>query len=152
MNPFRVIMSSGTTPGFATVRTIYGKIQRAQARLDAIEPAINFVYVWGRLDILGVRQIEHDFTEMIAPKGKSVVVDLSPVEQFSSIGLDLLIKNANALNSQGKFMILLNPQPHVEKIIRKRILDDLLPIEYDLSLALERIRIGESKNLDTRIA
>src|SRR5262245_17114424 len=112
--------------------------QRVTIRYDDIERDIRCIYLIGRLDILGVAQIESTFTTLASTEGKSVIVELSRVELMNSVGLGLLITNANTLADQGKVMVLLKPRPRIKRVIEIASIPELLPIEYDLNAALKR--------------
>lgn len=105
-----------------------------------IESAVGCVSLAGRLDVRSVPQIEQVFESMTSLREKSVIVDLGGVELMNSVGLGMLISNANALSVHGARMILFNPQPRVAKVIRIAGVEQLLPIEYDLAAALKRCR------------
>jgi len=52
----------------------------------------------------------------------------------------MLVENANILRASGIPMVLLNPKPTVERVIRIAYLDQLLPIVHDLNEALRLIK------------
>jgi anti-anti-sigma factor len=64
---------------------------------------------------------------------------------ITSMGLGMLITTAKSLLLHQLPMVLLNPQPNVEKVILMSGLEELLPIEHDLDSALKRIRASESQ-------
>lgn len=107
---------------------------------DDLRPDVGRVYLSGRMDIAGVQETELKFTVLTSSQKKSVIVDLSAVELITSVGLGMLIRNANNLRAQGHSMIVFNPIPQVEKVLRMAGLGDLLPIEFDLQTALGRIQ------------
>ncbi len=128
------------------------KIQRIQMKYEDIGSGIASIHLNGRLDMLGVEKIDLKFTTLTATQRKSVIVDLRDVELIVSVGLGLLIRNANTLKAHGKIMILLNPQPRVEKVIRIAGLEELLPIEFSLTDALKRIKANEKQFFQTSTA
>ena len=77
---------------------------------------------------------------MTALQGKPVIVDLSGVDLMNSIGLGMLITAANSLKVMGAHLILFNPQPKVERVIRLACVDQLLPIVYDLTHAIKSVK------------
>ena len=129
-----------TIPATTCIRGADDRIQRMQIRHEEIGSDIGLIYLAGRMDIMGIQKIELQFAAITSAQRKSVIVDLRQVELMNSVGLGLLITNANILKAQGKLMILLKPQSRVERVIRIAGLDELLPIEYDLSEALKRIK------------
>ena len=134
------------SPSSSLISTSEIRIPRPECRIvrvkmyqEEIKPGIRSIHIKGRLDILGVEKIEVQFGEMTTFAKESVIVDLTEVELLSSAGLGMLIANANNLKSQGKVLILLRPQTRVERVIRIACLDELLPIEFDVTMALKRI-------------
>jgi anti-sigma B factor antagonist len=126
-------------PKTGEIETQDNRIPRAGVRFKVLESGIGCVSLSGRLDILGVQQIEMKFAVMTSTHGKSVIVDFNSVELLTSIGLGMLISNANVLYVQGKRMVVLNPQTRVERVIRIACLDQILPIAYSLREAIELI-------------
>lgn len=105
-----------------------------------IDSTVGCVSLVGRLDVRNVPQVEQVFESMTALRKKSVIVDLGGVELMNSVGLGMLISNANALSVHGARMTLFNPQPRVAKVVSMAGVEQLLPIEYDLAAALKRSR------------
>jgi|ERR1044071_2729360 len=105
-----------------------------------IEPNIVHVSLKGRLDVRHVPSIQDEFERITTSGKKPVIVDLSGVTLMNSVGLALLIENANALRVCQIPMILLNPGPRVERVIRIACVDQFLPIVYDLNEALRKIK------------
>jgi anti-anti-sigma factor len=120
------------------------KIVRAALKFTTLDSGVGCVSLFGRLDILGVQQIESNFAMMTSTQRKSVIIDLARVELMSSIGLGMLIVNANNLYAQGKRMVVLNPQKRVERVIRMAGLDQILPIVYSVRDAFEIIKLVEA--------
>jgi anti-sigma B factor antagonist len=120
------------------------KIIRAALKFTTLESGVNCVSLFGRLDILGVQQIESNFAMMTSTQRKSVIIDLARLELMSSIGLGMLISNANNLYAHGKRMVVLNPQKRVERVIRMAGLEQILPIVYSVRDAFEVIKLVEA--------
>lgn len=115
-------------------------IRGAHLSYSDVEPGIVGVALTGRLDVRSVPQIQDEFQRITLFGKKPVIVDLSGVELINSVGLAMLIENANAMRISGMPMVLLNPQMRVERVIRMAYLDELLPIVYDLNDALRKIK------------
>jgi anti-sigma B factor antagonist len=126
------------------ISTQDNKIVRAALKFATLESGISCVSLFGRLDILGVQQIETNFAMMTATQRQSVIIDLARLELMSSIGLGMLISNANNLFAHGKRMVLLSPQKRVERVIRMAAVDQILPIVYSLRDAFEIIKLAEA--------
>jgi len=97
-----------------------------------MEKGITKVSLSGRLDIEGALKIDDEFKK-IAEEKKNVVVDLSEVTFIASLGIRTLIIGAKATAKNGGKMVLLNPQPHVEKVLRTTHVDTVMPIIHDLT-------------------
>jgi anti-anti-sigma factor len=126
------------------ISTQDNKIIRAALKFTTLESGVSCVSLFGRLDILGVQQIESNFALMTSKQRKSVIIDLARLELMSSIGLGMLISNANNLYAHGKRMVVLNPQKRVERVIRMAGLDQILPIVYSVRDAIEVIKLVEA--------
>jgi anti-sigma B factor antagonist len=126
------------------ISTQDNKIIRAALKYATLESGVGCVSLFGRLDVLGVQQIESNFAMMTATQRKSVIIDLARLELMSSIGLGMLIANANALYAQGKRMIILSPQKRVERVIRIAGVDQILPIVNSLHEAYKLIKRSEA--------
>lgn len=105
-----------------------------------LEPGVIGVVLTGRLDVRRIPQIQDEFRSITTSRKKPVIVDLSDVDLMNSVGVAMLIESANTLRTSGIPMILLNPRPRVERVIRIAYLDQLLPIAYDLNEALRKIK------------
>jgi anti-anti-sigma factor len=67
-------------------------------------------------------------------------VDISDVDYIASIGLRMLVTAAKALNKFGARMVLLNPHPDVEDVLRTAGFDKVMPIEHDYDRAIETLK------------
>jgi anti-anti-sigma factor len=126
------------------ISTQENRIIRAALKFTTLESGVGCVSLFGRLDILGVQQIESNFAMMTSTQRKSVIIDLARLELMSSIGLGMLISNANNLYAHGKRMVVLNPQKRVERVIRMAGLDQILPIVYSVRDAFDVIKLVEA--------
>ena len=59
------------------------------------------------------------------------VVDLSQVTVIDSLGIRTLVIGSKATANNGGKMVLLNPQPNVEQVLRTTHLDTVMPIIHD---------------------
>jgi anti-anti-sigma factor len=84
----------------------------------------------GRLDIEGALKVDGEFNQL-AEEHKNVVVDLSGVTFIASLGIRTLITGAKAAGSSGGKMVLLDPQPNVERVLRTSRVDTVIPIIHD---------------------
>jgi anti-anti-sigma factor len=88
---------------------------------------ISNVIVVGRMDIAGVDAAEQGFN-VVAASCRKVIIDFSGVEFLASLGMRTLVMTAKAVASKGGKMIILSPQPSVEKALRTAGLDSIIPI------------------------
>ena len=96
----------------------------------AMENGITKVSLSGRLDIEGAL-IDDEFTK-VAEEKRRVLVDLSEVTFIASLGVHTLVKGAKLTVKNGGKMVLLNPQPNVERVLRISNVDTVMPIIHDL--------------------
>lgn len=122
------------------VQTPDQKMRGALIRYQVLESDIGYVSLIGRLDVRSVPQIEEEFQNTVVPPQKPLIVDLSGVELMNSVGLGLLIVASDSLNVHGIPVVLLNPQPKVERVIRMACVDALLPITHSLADALKVLK------------
>ena len=101
-------------------------------KLDVAElqNGITRVSLSGRFDVQGALEVDSEFTEIVKEKRK-VVVDLSQVTFIASLGIRTLITGAKAATNNGGKMVLLNPQPNVEQVLRTTHVDTVMPIIHD---------------------
>ena len=66
-----------------------------------------------------------------------VMVDLTNVDFIASIGMRLLILNANELAKRGGKIVLFNPTPLVKGALKTAEFDQLIPIFDDYQSACE---------------
>jgi anti-anti-sigma factor len=102
-----------------------------------LENGITKVILSGRLDVEGALKIDSEFNALAEQK-KKVLVDLSDVTFIASLGIRTLITGAKATANNGGKMVLLDPQPNVEKVLRTSRVDTVIPIAHD-STAIETV-------------
>ena len=101
-----------------------------QLNVASIENGVTKVSLSGRLDVEGALKIDNEFTE-IATQNKNVLVDLSDVPFIASLGIRTLVVGAKAAANNGGKMVLLNPQPNVEQVLRTTHVDTVMPIIHE---------------------
>jgi anti-sigma B factor antagonist len=99
-----------------------------------LDNGITNVLLSGRMDVQGTLAIDKKFSA-IADEKKKVVIDLSQVTFLASLGIRTLIMNCKTLASRGGDMVLLNPQPSVEKVLRTSGVDTVIQIVRDMNAA-----------------
>lgn len=94
----------------------------------------------GRVDLEGIGDLDLEFTRHTVTRRKPTLVDISDVDYIASIGLRMLVTAAKALNKFGARLVLLNPHPNVEDVLRTAGFDKVMPIEHDYERALETLK------------
>jgi anti-sigma B factor antagonist len=102
---------------------------------EMLEGGVMIVTLAGRLDILGAQKIDLHFSS-IAGAHRKVIVDLEKVDFLASLGIRTLILGAKSVRSKGGRMVLLRPQPEVEKVILGSGTDTVIPVLWDLDAAI----------------
>jgi anti-anti-sigma factor len=101
-----------------------------------MENGITKVSLSGRLDVQSALEIDDEFTK-IAKENKNLLVDLSDVTFIASLGIRTLVVGAKATSNNGGKMVLLNPQPNVEQVLRTSHIDTVMPITHDSATVAE---------------
>ena len=108
-----------------------------------LENGITKLVLSGRMDIRGATAADMTFS-VTAGSRKKVVVDLSDVTFMASLGLRTLMVSAKAMASKGGRMVLLNPQPNVQKVIETTGVPTLIPVVRDMQSALTALGVSAS--------
>src|SRR6516162_3593092 len=82
----------------------------------------------GKLDIAGLHTVDVKFHGYTAARRRPTLVDVSGLEFITSLGIGMLISCARSLQRYGAKMVLLNPQPQVEEILKAVGIDQGIPI------------------------
>lgn len=107
-----------------------------ELKVIAADDAYTHLALSGKLDILGVGEIENKFIGYTAARKKSAVVDLSGVTFLGSMGLRIFLSVAKPLSLEKKKLILLNPQPLVNEVLEASGIGDVVMITTDSAAAL----------------
>jgi len=99
-----------------------------------MDNGITSVLLSGRMDVQGAIAVDKKFSA-IAEEKKKVVIDLSQVTFMASLGIRTLIMSCKTLAGKGGDMVLLNPQPNVEKVLRTSGVDTVIQIVRDMNAA-----------------
>jgi anti-anti-sigma factor len=99
-----------------------------------MDNGITSIQLSGRMDVQGAIAVDKKFSA-IAEEKKKVVIDLSQVSFMASLGIRTLIMSCKTLASKGGDMVLLNPQPNVEKVLRTSGVDTVIQIVRDMNAA-----------------
>ncbi len=94
----------------------------------------------GRMDIDGTNAVDLPFNTVAGSKSH-IVVDMSEVSFLASLGMRTLVTCAKTVSRRGGGLVLLNPQPNVEKVLRSAGLDTVIPIVADIPAARAALRV-----------
>jgi anti-sigma B factor antagonist len=97
----------------------------------------------GRLDMVGVGEIELRFTTLAASKPVAVLVDLSGVSFLASVGLRCIIHSAKALDMKGgRMALLVGDNELVQSTLETVGIADIIPVFSDEAAALDSLGSG----------
>jgi anti-anti-sigma factor len=123
MNAFTGIQLVGFGPFLEDAITM--DMQIIAISQDTVKVALT-----GRLDVEGSGIIDLPFNTVVG-SNRNILVDLSAVTFVASIAIRTLVLGAKTLERRGKKLLLLNPQPKVEYVLKMIGVTDLLPIVRD---------------------
>jgi anti-sigma B factor antagonist len=105
-----------------------------------LENGVEKVSLSGRMDVDGSLKVDGAFND-IAKASKNVLVDMSDVSFLASLGIRTLITAAKTVSNNGGKLVLLSPQPNVERVLRESRIDTVLPIIED-SAAIDKVFVS----------
>ena len=106
-----------------------------EMRCSEQDNGISLIKLGGKLDIIGMGEIETKFAGYCAGDKVCVVVDLSEVDFLASIGIRLLMLTAKSIATRGGKMVLLNPIPDVHSVLEITGILAIIPIYSQLESA-----------------
>jgi anti-anti-sigma factor len=115
----------------------------AEVRVVETSDCLTHVALDGRLDVQGVDAVELRFTAHTVARRKPTIVDLSGVSFLASLGIGMLLRAAKTLQIHKAGLVVLAPQPLVERTLRASSLDHVIPIVADRDEALRRLSRAE---------
>jgi len=105
------------------------------------ENNIRVIKLIGKLDIIGVGEIETRFSGYCAGENPRILIDLTGVEFLASIGIRLLVLNAKSITSRGGRMVLVNPTHEVRNVLDVTGIPAIIPV-YDGQESAEAVLLG----------
>ena len=99
-----------------------------ELQYSELDNNIRMIKLIGKLDIMGVGQIENRFAGYCGGEKARVVVDLSEVDFLASIGIRLLTLIAKSIASRGGRMVLLNPTADVQHVLEVTGIPAIIPV------------------------
>lgn len=100
-----------------------------------LDNGIGLIKLGGKLDIIGVGEIETKFSGYCSGEKVRMVVDLSNVDFLASIGIRLLVTTAKSIAARSGKMVLLNPTSEVLGILEVTGIPAIIPIYSQLESA-----------------
>lgn len=74
------------------------------------------VAIGGRLDTHSYQQLDQQLAPVLASPVNSLVLDLANLEYISSAGVRSIFKARKALAARGGRVVVVNPQPQIQKV------------------------------------
>jgi len=96
----------------------------------------SLVALTGRLDMVGVQEIEEEFLKQTAERRKHTIVDLVELEFLSSFGMGMLMKCASVLKLNDARLVLLNPQELITELLETSGLNQFFEVFDDKDKAI----------------
>lgn len=110
-----------------------------KATTEEVEGGITKIVLDGRMDIEGSSAVDLRMN-VVAGSSKRVLVDMAGVTFLGSMGLRTIVLPGQAIKRRGGKMILLNPIPMVEEVLKGANIPAIIPIHHDLDAALAELR------------
>ena len=99
-----------------------------------LDNGVTLVAVTGRMDVPGALKADPAFAE-IARGSNRLIVDLSRLDFLASLGIRTLVTTCKTLRAKDGSMVLLSPQPSIEKTLRSSGIDTIIPLVKDRAAA-----------------
>ena len=112
-----------------------------ELRVNELDKGITLIKLTGRMDIVGVNQIETKFSAHCSGEKPRVIVDMSGVDFLASIGIRLLVTTAKSLRSRNGKIVLLNPMPDVMNVLEMTNIPAIIPVYSSLE-SVEAVLLG----------
>ena len=106
-----------------------------ELQFEELSAGIGVIKLIGRLDIIGVGQIETRFAGYCAGANVRMIVDLSSVDFLASIGIRLVMVNAKSLASRNGKMALIKPSADVMHVLEVTGIPAVIPVYSNLESA-----------------
>ena len=108
-------------------------IQLNEVHLD---DRIAHLAIVGKLDVAGLHAIDVKFHGYTAARRRPTLVDLSGLEFISSLGMGMIVSCARSLQRFKAKMVLLNPRPEIEALLKEVGIDQGVPIVHNVEEGL----------------
>ncbi len=100
-----------------------------------LDNGIGLIKLGGKLDIIGMGEIENKFSGYCSGDNARMIVDLSDVNFLASIGIRMLVTTAKSIATRSGKLVLLNPIPEVLEVLEVTGIPAIIPIYSQLESA-----------------
>lgn len=107
---------------------------------EDLDDGVRRINLRGRMDVEGTQEIDLKFTSLSASRQGWIVVDLSGVDFMSSLGLGTLVRSAAAQILRKGRLVLMSPQPNVERVLETTRINDVVSVFHDFETARRALR------------
>jgi anti-sigma B factor antagonist len=107
-------------------------------RIEELEGNITKIVLDGRMDIEGSETVDLRMN-VVAGSSTLVLVDMANVTFLGSMGLRSIVLPAQAVKRRGGRMVLLQPVPMVEEVLKGANIPAMISIHHDLDAALAEL-------------
>ena len=104
-------------------------------QFNILDNGIRLIKLIGKLDNIGISDIETKFTSCCAGDNVRVIVDLSETDFLASSGIRLLNLTVKSIFKRCGKMALINPNPEVQKILEATGIQETIPLYSQLESA-----------------
>ena len=112
---------------------------------EGLSEDLRRVCLGGRLDMIGVGEIELPFTALAATRPIAVLVNLTGVSFLASVGLRCIIQSAKALDLKGGRMALLVGDHHLVRSTWDAVeIGEIISTFSDEKAALDSLRLPQA--------
>jgi anti-sigma B factor antagonist len=99
-----------------------------------LDNGLSMFVISGRMDVQGSLKVDPVFAK-VAEEKSNVIVDMSNLTFLASLGLRTLVMSCKTLAGKGGNLVLLAPQPNVEKVLKTSGVHTIIPVVADMSAA-----------------
>jgi len=111
-----------------------------QLTFEDLDDGVRRINLKGRMDVEGTEEIDLKLTSLSASKQGWIVVDLSGVDFMSSLGLGTLVRCASAQILRKGKLVVLSPQPNVERVLETTRINEVVSVFHDFAAARDAVR------------
>ncbi len=104
-------------------------------KMTQLDNGLRLITLTGRLDLVGMEQIETEFTAACSGEQLRILVDLSGVDFIASTGFRLLLNTAKAVATHGGKMGFLNPNVSLRDVLEVIGILAIIPVFTDVETA-----------------